>query len=153
MRKPLALALSLAAIALTGCTQIVALEPAENAIDPGCAEVVAHAPEKVGELTRRETDAQGVLAYGDPTAVIVRCGVDEPGPTAALRCVETDGIHWLRDDTDAPNYVFTTYGRSPATEVIINRDVISPGLALLDLVSAVGGTEKVGQCTSIEDSL
>ena len=153
MRKSLALTVVLAATLLAGCTQTVALEPAENAIDPGCAEVVAHAPETVGELTRRDTDAQGVLAYGDPTSVIVRCGVEEPGPTAALRCVDTNGINWLRDDTDAPIYVFTTYGRSPATEVIIDRDVISPGLALLDLVSAVGGTEKVGECTTIEDSL
>jgi len=153
MRKSLALVVVLAATLLAGCTQTVPFEPAENAIDPGCAEVVAHAPDSVGDFEKRETDAQGVLAYGDPVTVIVRCGVDEPGPTAELHCVSADDVHWLRDDTDAPNYVFTTYGRSPATEVIINRDRIAPGLALQDLASAVGGTEKVGQCTSIEDSI
>ena len=153
MRKSLALVTVLAAFVLAGCSHTVALTPADNAIDSGCAEVVAHAPEVVADLERRDTDAQGTLAYGDPASVIVRCGVEEPGPTAALKCVETDGVHWLRDESDAPIYIFTTYGRSPATEVIVDRDAVAPGLALLDLVPAVSGTTEVGQCTDIEDSL
>jgi hypothetical protein len=150
-------ALALVATAtLTGCTQTVALEPAENAIDPGCAEVVVHAPQTVADLAIRETNAQGVVAWGDPSAVILRCGVAEPDPTSTLPCVlveDGEKTYWLRDDSDAPNYVFTTYGRSPAVEVIINRDVVSPGPALYDLVDAISRTEGLRACTEIEDSL
>jgi len=142
--------------ALSGCAQTVALTPAENAIDPGCAEIVVHAPEAVADLPIRETDAQGVVAYGDPTAIIVRCGVEEPGPTSTLPCVlveDGSSTYWLRDDSDAPNYVFTTYGRSPATEVIINRDIVAPGAVLYELVDTVARTTETGKCTEIEDSL
>ena len=97
-----------------------------------------------------------VVAYGEPTAVIVRCGVEEPGPTSTLPCVlveDGSSTYWLRDDSDAPNYVFTTYGRSPATEVIINRDIVAPGAVLYELVDTVARTTETGKCTEIEDSL
>jgi len=158
--RPVALALILTAgvvsAALSGCAQTVALQPAEFASDAGCAEIVVHAPTDVADLPIRETDAQGVVAYGDPTAVIVRCGVEEPGPTSTLPCVlveDGSSTYWLRDDSDAPNYVFTTYGRSPATEVIINRDIVAPGAVLYDLVDDVARTTETGKCTEIEDSL
>jgi hypothetical protein len=111
-------------------------------------------PEVVGELPLRETNAQGTGAWGSPTsAVLLRCGVDVPEPTSTLPCVLVDDVYWLRDDADAPNYVFTTYGREPATEVVVNRDVISPGAALFELVNAVGASSETGACTEIEDSL
>jgi hypothetical protein len=143
----------LALVALTGCTQAVAYEPAEFAQDPGCAEVMVRLPETVGELPLRETNAQGVGAWGTPTSVILRCGVEVPDPTSALPCVLVEDVYWLRDDVDAPNYVFTTYGREPATEVVIDREAISPGSALFELVDAVGATTETGSCTEIEDSL
>ena len=138
---------------LAGCTQTVALEPADNAIDVGCAEIIVRLPDTVSELEIRETNAQGTAAWGTPTAVILRCGVAEPAPTSTLPCVLVDDVYWLRDDTNAPSYVFTTYGRSPATEVIVNRDAVSPGVALYDLVGAVSFTTETGACTEIEDSL
>lgn len=139
--------------ALTGCTQTVAYEPAADAQNPGCAEVTVRLTDPLGELELRETNAQGVVAWGSPASVILRCGVDVPDPTSALPCVLVEDVYWLRDDADAPNYVFTTYGRDPATEVVIDRDVISPGSALFELVDAVGATEETGSCTEIEDSL
>jgi hypothetical protein len=139
--------------ALTGCTQAVAYEPAADAQNTGCAEVMVRLPDTVGELGLRETNAQGVGAWGSPASVILRCGVDIPDPTSALPCVLVEDVYWLRDDVDAPNYVFTTYGREPATEVVINREVISPGSALFELVDAVGATTETSSCTEIEDSL
>jgi hypothetical protein len=139
---------------LTGCAQTVALSPAENAEDPKCAEIMVRLPDLVGELPLRETNAQGTGAWGSPTsAVLLRCGVDVPDPTSTLPCVLVDNVYWLRDDADAPNYVFTTYGRDPATEVVVNRDKISPGSALYDLVKAVSASTETGACTEIEDSL
>jgi hypothetical protein len=148
-------AVSLIALgALTGCAQTVALKPAEDAKNPGCAEIMVRLPELVGELPLRETNAQATGAWGSPTsAVLLRCGVEIPEPTSTLPCVLVEDVYWLRDDADAPNYVFTTYGREPATEVIVNRDEISPGAALYDLVNAVSATTETGACTEIEDSL
>jgi hypothetical protein len=104
-------------------------------------------------LELRETNAQGTGAWGTPTAVILRCGVAEPAPTSTLPCVLVDDVYWLRDGTNAPSYVFTTYGRSPATEVIVDSNAVSPGAALYDLVGAVSFTTETGACTEIEDSL
>jgi hypothetical protein len=139
--------------ALTGCAQTVSLEPAEDAQNAGCAEVSVRLPDAVGDLPLRETNAQGTGAWGTPASVLLRCGVAIPDRASTLPCVLVEDVYWLRDDADAPTYVFTTYGRDPATEVIVNRDVTSPGSALYDLVDAVGATAETAECTEIEDSL
>ena len=138
--------------ALTGCAQTVTLEPAADAKNAGCAEVMVRL-DAVGDLPLRETNAQATAAWGSPASVLLRCGVAIPDRASTLPCVLVDDVYWLRDDADAPNYVFTTYGRDPATEVIVNRDVISPGSALFDLVDAVSATTETAKCTEIEDSL
>ncbi|WP_411700323.1 DUF3515 family protein [Conyzicola sp.] len=139
--------------ALTGCAQTVSLTAADDAENAGCAEVMVRLPDAVGELPLRETNAQGTGAWGSPASVLLRCGVAIPDRASTLPCVLVEDVYWLRDDADAPNYVFTTYGREPATEVIVNRDAMSPGSALYDLVDAVGATVETAQCTEIEDSL
>jgi len=131
---------------LCGCTPTVALEPATDAINPICASVVVRLPDTVAGLSARTTNAQGTGAWGSPTSVIVRCGVPSPAPTAALPCVTVEGIDWLRDDTGDPNFVFTTYGRDPAVEVIINGDAVSGLDALTDLALAVGQLPVEGTC-------
>ncbi|MGV8884301.1 MAG: DUF3515 family protein [Microbacteriaceae bacterium] len=155
MKSPtrLAAVTLLLVVTLTGCAQAVALEPAVNGEAPECADMVVHAPSDISDLPYRETNAQGTVAWGTPTSVILRCGVAVPDPTSTLPCVYVDGVYWLRDDSNSPNYVFTTYGRSPATEVIINRDVVSPGPALFDLAPSIKYTKEVTTCTEIEDSL
>lgn len=144
----------IALFALTGCAQTVNFDAAEDAKNPGCAEVMVRLPETVGELPLRETNSQGTGAWGAPEAVVLlRCGVAIPDRASTLPCVLVEDVYWLRDDTDAPNYVFTTYGREPATEVIVDREQISPGSALFELVDAVESTTETAQCTEIEDSL
>jgi len=157
MKRSLALAL-LALTALTACTQTVPVEPAENATDKKCASVIVDisrdGPDVLGDgLEIRETDAQGTAAWGNPSGVILRCGVPEPLPTATLACVEVDGIYWLADDSNAPSLVFTTYGRSPATEVIIDRDVITPAAVLTELDGALSLTEQTRKCTKVTNTL
>jgi hypothetical protein len=153
MRWKPALATIALAASLTGCAPSIALQPADNAIDPLCAEVVVRLPDTAGDLERHETNAQGTGAWGTPTGIILRCGVAVPEPTSTLPCVRVGDVYWLRDDVDAPNYIFTTYGRDPATEVIVNQEQASPGTVLYDLESAVAQTAEVGACTEIEDSL
>jgi hypothetical protein len=57
-----------------------------------------------------------VRAWGDP-AVIARCGLDPIGPTTD-QCVSVSGIDWVAHPlTDGMR--FTTYGRSPAIEILV----------------------------------
>jgi hypothetical protein len=136
--------LTLTGLTLTACSPTVPLQPADDAISPLCAAVSVRLPDTVSQLARRTTNAQATAAWGEPTAVILRCGVPAPGPTASLPCVTVEGIDWLRDDTNDPSFVFTTYGRHPAVEVIINGTAASGLDALTDLSYAVGQLPSTG---------
>ncbi len=133
---------------------VVSLDPAPDAINPLCADVIVHLPDSAGDLPSRETSAQGTAAWGKPTAVILACGVDVPR-ASALPCVTIDGIDWLQDESRSPQYLFTTFGREPAVQVLIDTDAVTPagasvapGLVLNDLASAVSGTKRNGiECT------
>ena len=150
--------LLVAALALAGCSPAVALPAAEGASDPLCAEVVVALPDTVAGLASRETDAQGTGAWGSPAHIILRCGVAAPDPTSS-ECLPVDGIDWIRDDSDDPNFRFTTYGRTPTIEVLIDSDgdpdVDNDGVsgleALTDLSSAVGAVPQERQCISVAD--
>lgn len=141
----------LAVLALAGCSPIVSLTAADDAKNTACAEVVVRLPELVGGLSERKTDAQGTGAWGDPTGVFLRCGVPVPDPTATLPCGTIDGVDWLVDDTDAPNYVFTTYGRDPAIEVVLDYDSVASAAALTDLSSAVKVVPADRECVAVSD--
>lgn len=148
MRYAALLPLVLLPALLAGCAPTVALEPADDAINPLCAEVSVRLPEAVAELPQRLTNAQATGAWGEPAAIILRCGVPSPAPTAALPCITVEGIDWLRDDKNDPSFVFTTYGRTPAVEVIINGDEVSGLSALTDLAPAVGRLPVEGSCVT-----
>ncbi len=76
-----------------------------------------------------------------------------PPPTAEYPCFTVDGVDWLRNDDDAPNYVFTTYGRDPAIEVVVDGEAASGSTALIDLAFAVTASPKDGECIAAEDVL
>lgn len=122
-----------ATLATSGCASNVSLEPAELANDPACAEVSVRLPESIAEHDKRVTDAQATGAYGEPVAVIVRCGL--PGVTVSnLRCVSTSGVDWLVDEAEAPSYRFISFGRTPATEVIVDSEK-AVGVSTLDAIA------------------
>ena len=137
---------------LAGCAPIVALKPAADAVNPACAKVIVALPETVADLPSRETDAQATAAWGTPTGVILRCGVPVPAPTATLPCITVQGVDWLRDGTKDPNYVFTTYGRDPAIEVIFNGTEVSGLSTLTDLAIAVAKIPATRECIAPEDT-
>jgi hypothetical protein len=59
-----------------------------------------------------------VRAWGEP-AIIARCGLPAIGPTTDT-CLDVSGIDWVAHQlTDGVR--FTTYGRSPAIEVLVPR--------------------------------
>ncbi|MDQ1206736.1 DUF3515 family protein [Microbacterium sp. SORGH_AS_0862] len=140
-------AVALVLLALTGCSSTVALEPAPAANDPRCADVTAYLPQNVAGQDRRWTDAQATGAWGDPAAVILTCGVTPPGPST-LVCQTVSGVDWLVDDSDAPRYRLTSFGRTPAVEIYLDNDVVSSVDVLDSLSSLVAKLPKDGECTA-----
>ena len=149
---------ALATTLLTGCAQAVPLEPADAANDPACADVTVRLPDTVADKPQRETTAQATGAWGDPAAVILHCGVAVPGPTTDA-CIALNGVDWIADESEAANdtYRYTTYGRDPAIEVVINADAATGGVsgttALIDLTSAVSVIPATSACVSPDDLL
>ncbi|SEC56544.1 Protein of unknown function [Paramicrobacterium humi] len=141
--------LSLTAVSLAGCAGAVSLKPAPDANNPDCAAVTVRLPDAVDSLQKRETTAQATGAWGDPAAVLLHCGVTPIGPTT-LPCFQVNGVDWVRDSSEAPLYRFTTFGRTPAVEVVIDNDKAS-GSALLDLSGAVSVIPQTSKCLNAED--
>ncbi|MBT1634213.1 DUF3515 family protein [Clavibacter michiganensis] len=138
------------AVLLAGCAPTVSLEPAAGAADPLCADVVVHLPAELGTAPLRETDAQGTGAWGDPqSTVILRCGVATPGPTTDA-CISYDDVDWVEDDSKAPNIRYTTFGRTPAVEVVIDSTQASY-TALTDLSGVVSAIPQTDRCVSAQD--
>lgn len=137
---------------LTGCTATVALQPADAANDPACAEVMVRLPDVVAGESRRSTNAQSTAAWGDPASVILRCGLPDGGPSP-LPCFTVDEIDWLRDDANDPTFTFLTYGRNPAVEVLIDSEAVSGTEVLSELSLAVGTLEPLRACVDATDVL
>ncbi|UZN01866.1 DUF3515 family protein [Cellulomonas sp. S1-8] len=131
---------------LTACAPTVPVQVAPYATDPVCASVVLALPESLGEgLDRLDTDAQATTAWGAPrAAVVLRCGVEPLGPTTD-RCESVTTprgptVDWVVVEDDG-DWTFTTYGRVPAVELHVPRevaatratsfvDLLGPGVAL-----------------------
>jgi hypothetical protein len=142
------------AVLLSGCSgPSVAMQPAESAAAPECADVTVRLPDTVDGLEKRETNAQATGAWGNPASVLLRCGVPSPGPTSD-RCISLNGIDWIEDASEAPTYRYTSYGRTPAVEVAIDSSTgVSGTNALIDLQDAVGMLPQTGECVGPDDLL
>jgi hypothetical protein len=146
-----AAAVTLAA-SLTGCSSSVPLQPADDANNPGCADVIVRLPDTVAGQQRRDTNAQATGAWGSPASVLLYCGVEVPS-ASTQRCIQVDGIYWLVDDTDKPSYVLRSYGREPAIDVVVDAEEAGPTPALMDLSRAVSYTRTNGhECTDLDDA-
>jgi hypothetical protein len=139
------LVVTLVLLSATGCAATVNLEPADGSNDPLCAEVMVRLPSELGGLKERYTNAQATAAWGDPAAVLLRCGLD-PVEISTLPCVSAGGIDWLVDDSEAPNYRFISYARTPAVEVIVDSDNASGITSLESLAAAVSQLPATKAC-------
>ena len=138
--KFLKLSLVVLPLLLTGCSPVVHLSPADGANSVSCADLMVRLSDKVDGFERRSTDAQSTAAWGEPAAVIFRCGL--PAVTVStLKCVNEQGIDWLVDDSAAPSYRFITFGRNPASEVIVDsRKAV--GVNVLDEIGTTVAYQK-----------
>jgi hypothetical protein len=123
---------------------------APDANNPECANVIVRLPDTVAELPKRETHAHSTGAWGTPASILLTCGVDVPGPTT-LPCVSVNDVDWIEDDSQAPLYRYTTYGRTPAVEVVIDSDAVSGTTTLVDLGAAVSVLPSTSKCTDFAD--
>lgn len=127
------LAVSALALSLSACTSTVSLQAAPASNDPGCAAISVRLPSDVDGNAQRSTDAQATSAWGNPTRIILRCGLPEV-KASTLICTTIGGVDWLVDPSQAPSYRFITFGRNPATEVIVDYKHAS-GVSTIDALS------------------
>ncbi|MGL4172577.1 MAG: DUF3515 domain-containing protein [Actinomycetota bacterium] len=99
----------------------VDVSPAANAGNPRCVQMAERLPRTIRGDTRVgvSTSSPAVAAWGRP-AVIWRCGVTPPGPTTQ-ECITVNGIDWIRTPLQDGSS-FTTYGREPASQVLVPRN-------------------------------
>jgi hypothetical protein len=102
---------------LLGCSSIKVADPAQSGSAP-CRSAAALWPKTVAGQTVQPTSSSSpsVRAWGEP-AIIARCGLPPIGPTTD-QCLDVSGVDWVAHRlTDGVR--FTTYGRTPAIEVLV----------------------------------
>jgi hypothetical protein len=148
-RTAAALLASLAlTFSLTACTAGVSLESAPDSNNPACAEVSVRLPDQVADQSIRVTNAQATGAWGNPTTIILRCGLPQV-EVSTLPCVTASGVDWLVDDSKKPSYRFITFGRNPATEVIVDSNKVAGVSALSDLSAAIQSIQATKHCSTV----
>lgn len=148
----LLLAVGATATILTGCSPDVPMDPAPDANNPGCAEVIVRLPDTVDGLERRYTNAQATGAWGDPASVLLYCGIEPSGPTTDT-CVSVDGIDWIIDESRAPLYRFEAYGRTPGLEVVVDSEQANGTNVIAELSLAASHLPQERKCSSVSDSI
>ena len=147
--------LSLAALCglscmLSGCTDPVVVDAAPHAADPACAEVMLRMPQTLTGAEERTTSSQATEAWGSPAIAILRCGVTPPQPTTDT-CVSVNGVDWISVPTKSSMWRFVSYGRTPAVEVLVDREKIPGATVLAEVSKPVSALPQHNQCLSAED--
>ncbi len=119
------------------CARAVTVAIPELAGSAGCQAVAQHWPGQVAGRERVDISAASpaVAAWGDP-AIIARCGVPSPGPTTA-DCIAANDIDWVATAL-SDGMLFTTYGRTPAIEVLVPKAYAPEPLLLSSFAAAAG---------------
>jgi len=147
------LALAIAATGgLAACAGVYPMDPAPDANDPACADVIVRLPDAVAGLERRTTNAQSTGAWGDPAAVLLYCGIEPSGPTTD-ECVSVNGVDWIIDRSRAPLYRFEAYGRSPGLELVVDSELVSGTEAVIALGPVAKLLPQERECVALEDTL
>ncbi|MFW0154887.1 DUF3515 domain-containing protein [Rothia sp. P6271] len=158
-------ALCLATMPLSGCgAGAVYLTPAEDAANPRCAYAMVAMPQELSGFSQRETTAQATTAWGDPSVVVLKCGVSVQEPVSDP-CVSVNGVDWIlkpskeqeqaQQSVQQPTGMWdaTTFGRSPAIRITFDADKISSSTLLVHLSSAVKQLPQTKVCTNLSDEL
>ena len=138
------------AAGLTGCTNAVSMSAAPSADAAACAAVQVRLPATVdSKFDLRNTNAQATAAWGEPEVAIYHCGVAVP-TVSDLPCFSQGGVDWIRDDR-GDQVVFTTFGRSPAVQVVVDSTKTT-STVVQELSDAVSSLPKDGhECLDPDD--
>jgi hypothetical protein len=126
-------------LGLTGCGADTP-QPGPDAGTAACSALIGRLPDRVLDRTRTDLAVTGTAGWGDP-AIVLRCGVPAPGPSA--NCVEVNGLEWIFSESDDV-FRFVSHDRTPTVEVTIPASVdrtVASG-ALVDLEPAVAPLPK-----------
>ncbi|MEG2577747.1 MULTISPECIES: DUF3515 domain-containing protein [Micrococcaceae] len=138
---------------LAGCASVASVDAAPDAANPLCAEMMVVLPEAIDDAERRSTTSQATSAWGDPSKVVLRCGVEVPGPTTDP-CVSVNDVDWVaNEDEESGIWTLTTYGRTPATEVVLDPNVIPSSTVLATLSDAAQKIPASKKCVSVDKSV
>lgn len=138
-----------ALLVLTACAPSVTINEATDANNPACAPMMVALPDSLADAKRRSTSSQATAAWGDPAVVLLRCGVAVPGPTTD-RCVTVNGVDWVIKEGET-SWTFTTYGRNPATELILEENKVPSDTVLTQISAAAAKIPSTGGCIGIDD--
>ncbi|MEQ4517938.1 DUF3515 family protein [Pseudarthrobacter sp. B907] len=138
-----------AGLLLSACSPAVDVAPAKDAANAACAPMMLALPDSIGEAKLRKTNSQATAAWGDPSLVVLRCGVNVPGPTTD-RCVSVNGVDWVIKEGH-PVWTLTTFGREPATEILMDPDKISSATVLAELANAAAKVKATRNCVGQAD--
>ena len=144
---------ALLVVSLSACSPIVDVDAAPDAANPACAEVMIALPDQVAGNELRETNSQGTAAWGDPSQVVLRCGIEVPGPTTDA-CASVNDVDWIiQESTETDIWTARTYGRNPAVEVLFDPNQVASSTVLVDLGGAASRVEQTEQCLSLNDTV
>jgi len=155
VRRPLRILAGLGVVValaagLTGCTNAVTMTAAPSANAAACATAQVRLPDTVDtKYALRNTNAQSTAAWGDPSAALYHCGVAVP-TVSDLPCFSKGSVDWIRDD-EGKQIVYTTFGRNPAVQVVIDSTKTTDQV-LQDIGNAVETLPKDGhECLDPSD--
>ncbi|ANP27829.1 hypothetical protein DAD186_12790 [Dermabacter vaginalis] len=149
------------ALTLTACGAVAVPPPEANPTHPRCAEIIVALPEVLLGLSRSETTAQSTAAWGSgEDTIVLRCGVAPPPPTTDLctTIASRSGteIDWIVKEDDKRGIVhMTTYGREPAVDLTVPREVApdQPSAAAIDLAGLLSRIpQSGGRCLAFDDA-
>jgi hypothetical protein len=144
-------AVVLAVLGLTACSPAVNVDSAPDAANPDCATVLVAVPPELAGHALRETTSQGTAAWGDPSAVILRCGVSPGGPTSD-GCASVNRVDWVLREGEQM-WTATAFGRQPGIEVVFDPQRAASSTVLVELGPAVAQLEQNRKCLGPTDVL
>lgn len=122
------------------------VRPGAQADNAHCGRIAENAPGKLAGHPKHDTELAGVALWGDSN-IVLRCGVTDIGPTADP-CFAADGVDWVIDTTRSSDNkkVIITYGRTPATEVIVTNSSKAPDEILVELSALITPIAQTSPC-------
>ncbi|GAA4364748.1 hypothetical protein GCM10023166_08850 [Paeniglutamicibacter cryotolerans] len=156
--RPVAIAaLAAALLSMTACAPIATVQPADDAANPLCAQMMVQLPQEISGQALRKTNSQATAVWGEPSQLVLRCGVVPPAPSSDP-CVSVNGVDWLAKEGKLAKdgertWTLTTYGRTPATELLFDPQQIPSSTVLATLSGAAAKIPAQRQCSNVEKTV